>query len=243
MRSDILYLWNNIPLNTIKDSTQKNLELSSLDIEEALFIAHPQLSFCGVFQLIKNLPTTLTISEARMYANYGYALDSKLTELISRLPSLPEPFFKWCIEHNSSPRDLYPILSVKDLAPINEDLIHLHTIGVSRSLGSQILELLIECFLLDPNGAKTSAAHNGDEWLSQLKIKRYPQTYKSDLEKQQKMMSLPLPKDFQTRWQRQGDRSGLEVRFFISQEQELKKYSQLLQQTLENMSDKSHDAP
>lgn len=93
MRSDILYLWNTIPLNTIKDSAQKKLELSSLDIEEALFIAHPQLSFCGVFQLIKSLPTSLTISEARVYANYGFALDSKLTELISRLPALPEPFF------------------------------------------------------------------------------------------------------------------------------------------------------
>lgn len=243
MRNDLLYVWNAIPLNTQNTPSPKRLELNSLDIEDAICVVYPQLSFCGIYLLLDKLPKSLSIRTSRVYENYGYALDSKLAQLLTILSTLPCEFLNWCTEHNLSPRDLFPLLSMSNLQNVDEDLKKISSLALSRNLGAQILELVIECRLLSDSNEEQSSATTGDEWLQQLKSKRYPQTLLNDSEKQKKMLALPWPKDFQLRWQRQGDRSGLEIKFFVSHEKELPKFTQLLQQTIQKIEVKNNDTP
>ncbi len=243
MRNDVLYVWNSIPLNSENSLSPKRLELCSLDIEDAISVVYPQLSFCGIYKVLEKLPKSIGVSSSRVYENYGYALDSKLAQLLTTLPSLPAEFLDWCAEHSLSPRDLFPLLSLTNLQSVEEALKRISSLALSRNLGAQILELAVECRLLSLSESSESCASTGDEWLQQLKAKRYPQTAFSDSEKQKKMLELPWPKDFQLRWQRQGDRSGLEVKFFVSHEKELPKFTQLLQQTIQKIEVDSNDTP
>ncbi len=243
MRNDVLYVWNSIPLNPENSLSPKRLELQSLAIEDAISVVYPQLSFCGIYQLLEKLPKGLSVTSSRVYENYGYSLDSKLTQLLTILPTLPSEFLDWCAEHSLSPRDLFPLLSLTKLQSVEQDLKKISSLALSRNLGAQILELAVECRLLSLLEPSQSSMSTGDEWLQQLKAKRYPQTARSDSEKQKKMLELPWPKDFQLRWQRQGDRSGLEVKFFVSHEKELPKFTQLLQQTIQKIKADSHDTP
>jgi hypothetical protein len=243
MRNDVFYVWNSIPLNSEKSLSLKRLELNSLDLEDALCVVYPQLSFCGILQVLERLPNNVKINRARVYENYGYSLDSKLTQLLHILPTLPSTFLHWCAEHSLSPRDLFPLLSLPSSQAVQEELKKISALALSRNLGAQILELAVECRLLSSSEGSPLNATNGDEWLQQLKSKRYPQTLLSDSEKQKKMLALPWPKDFQLRWQRQGDRSGLEVKFFVSHEKELPKFTKLLQQTIQSLEVNNHDVP
>ncbi len=243
MRNDLLYVWNSIPLNPQNSLAPKRLELDSIDIEDAFSVVYPHQSFCGIYQMLEKLPKSLAINSSRVYENYGYALDSKLEQLLTVLPKLPSTFLNWSAEHSLSPRDLFPLLSLTILQTVDEDLKKISSLALSRNLGAQILELVVECHLLSTSEASTVSANTGDEWLQQLKMKRYPQTLLSDSEKQKKMLALPWPKDFQLRWQRQGDRSGLEIKFFVSHEKELLKFTHLLQQTIQNIEVNSNDTP
>ncbi len=243
MRNDVLYVWKSIPLNSENTLSPKRLELDSIDIEDAILVVYPQLSFCEIYQMLEKLPKSISVSSSRVYENYGYALDSKLTQLLQILPALPSVFLNWCAEHSLSPRDLFPLLSLPTLQTVEKDLEKINSLALSRNLGAQILELLVECILLSESKTSPTSGTTGDEWLQQLKSKRYPQTALSDSEKQKKMFALPWPKDFHLRWQRQGDRSGLEVKFFISHEKELPKFTQLLQQTIQTIEVNSNDTP
>jgi hypothetical protein len=186
MRNDVFYTWNSIPLNSEKSLSLKRLDLKSLDLEDAISVVYPQLSFCGIFQVLEQLPNNANISPSRVYENYGYALDSKLTQLLHILPSLPSAFLHWCTEHSLSPRDLFPLLSLPSSEAMQEELKKISALSLSRNLGAQILELAVECHLLSASEKGPLNATNGDEWLQQLKTQRYPQTLLSDSEKQKK---------------------------------------------------------
>ncbi len=234
MPNDVSYIWNSIALKAERTSSNKRVDLSSLEIEDALNVVYPKISFCGIFQLIQVLSHSLPITASKVYTNYGYSFDSKLVQLLTVLPSLPSPFLNWCTKHDLSPRDLFPLLSLTAPLEIENHLQKISELAVSRNLGAQILELLVECYLMSSQDlANQDLTNSAEDWLSQLKRARYPQTQNSDSEKQKRMMALPWPKDFQLRWQRNGDRGGLEVKFFVTNEQELLKFSKLLEQTMQ----------
>ncbi len=254
MHNKILYSWNSIALNPEEASSEKFLDLSSLTIEDALSVVYPALSFCELVETLKKLKTSALICEnlnqALVFTNYGFSLDSKLTRLLEVLPYMPAVFWNWCCKHSLSPRDLTPLLSVQSPQQLSLSLDSFNELQLSRNLGAQIIELLVECFLMDNADAdlftlsqnSPASKTSGDHWLQNLKTRRFPQTAKADSEKQKTLLSLPWTKDLQTRWLRQGDRSGVEVRFFAANPKELQKHVDQLQKIVK-VEKVFHDTP
>jgi hypothetical protein len=232
MQKHILYSWNSIALNPDSSQSDKFLDLSSLSIEDALTVAYPELSYCELIEVLKKLKASITVNEMALFAQYGFALDSKLQRLNEVVSTTPPRFWQWCLHHHISPRDLFPLLSLSSPQALAHSLEKFYDLMLSRSTGAQILELLVECFLIGqsdiflvslPDNAPTSLQPS-DHWLQNLKLLRFPQTLKADSEKQKYLLSLPWTKELQTRWLRQGDRSGVEVKFFAANSKELQKH-------------------
>lgn len=254
MHNKILYSWNSIALNPEEASSEKFLDLSSLPIEDALTVVYPQLSFCELIETLKKLKASPLIAEqmsqATVFANYGFSLDSKLERVLDMIPQIPILFWNWCCKHSLSPRDLTPLLSLQSPQQLSLCLNSFNELQLSRNLGAQIIELLVECFLMNETDADLFALCQnsptsksiGDHWLQNLKTQRFPQTAKADSEKQKTLLSLPWTKDLQTRWLRQGDRSGVEVRFFAANPKELQKHVDQLQKIVK-VEKAFHDSP
>lgn len=237
MHKNILYSWNSIALNPESSLSDKFLDLSTLSIEDALIVTYPELSYCELIEVLKKLKVSTPINEKIIFQQYGFALDRKLEQLNERLPSLPPSFWSWCLRHYLSPRDLFPLLSLASPQDLSLSLDKISEVQASRSLGTQLLELVVECFLIGTSDSDLvsllnnapSSMQPADHWLVNLKALRFPQTLKRDVEKQKSLLSLPWTKDLQTRWLRQGDRSGVEVKFFAATPKELQKHVEQLQ--------------
>ncbi|MBY0385099.1 hypothetical protein K2X05_08060 [bacterium] len=244
MKPSILYLWKSTALNPESAISEKYLDLSSLSIEDALIVAYPELSFCSLIEVLKRIEHSIVLDASKVFANYGFLLDSKLSHLLKIIPQFPPSFWQWCQKHSLSPRDLFPLLSLNSPQEISQCLEKFAEFSISRSLGAQILELSVECYLTTGNEALLIAdIKNGDQWLQYLKTLRFPNTVKSDLQKEKELLSLPWTKDLNTRWLRQGDRSGLEIRFFASNQKELLKHVQQLQNIITQVETNTHDSP
>lgn len=245
MPKKIFYSWNSIALNPEEAGSDKFLDLSSLTIEDAITVVYPELTFCELIETFNKLKAAPQIGESlnpsSLFANYGFSLDSKLGRLLEVIPQMPPLFWSWCCKHALAPRELFPLLSLQSPHQLSLCLDSFDELQLSRNLGAQILELLVECFLigetdeklfsLSKNSSPSKSA--GDHWLQNLKTQRFPQTTKADAEKQKALLSLPWTKDLQTRWLRQGDRSGVEVRFFVSNPKELQKHVDQLQKIVQ----------
>ena len=242
MKPSILYLWKSVALNPEAAVSEKYLDLSSLTIEDALSVAYPELTFSSLVEVLKRIEPSVSLDKSKVFANYGFLLDSKLSQLLLKIPHFPGSFWQWCQKHSLSPRDLFPLLSLNSPQDISQGLQIFSELTVSRSLGTQILELLVECYLL--TGDKASLVKNiknADLWLQNLKSLRFPNTLKSDLKKEKDLLSLPWTKDLNTRWLRQGDRSGLEIRFFASNHKELIQHVQRLQNIVTQGKAETHE--
>jgi len=64
---------------------------------------------------------------------------------------------------------------------------------------------------------------NINTWKSELKKLRYPQTTLSDQELKTKLEALPWPYGAKVKFERRGDRAGVEVKLFISSSADLTK--------------------
>ncbi len=250
MQKQILYSWNSIALNPDSSQSDKFLDLSSLSIEDALTVAYPELSYCELIEVLKKLRASVTFNDFALFAQYGFSLDSKLQRLNEVVSLTPSHFWQWCLQHHVSPRDLYPLLSLSSPQALTLCLEKFYDLMLSRNTGTQILELLVECYLIGQTDSSLlslsenvpASLQNGDHWLQNLKLLRFPQTLKADHEKQKQMLSLPWTKELQTRWLRQGDRSGVEVKFFAANPKELQNHVAQLNKIIDQ--EKTfHDTP
>ncbi len=238
MIKQLFYTWNSVALNPERSDALEVLDLTQIPIETAITVAYPSLPFCELVDVINRVQMATPLNVSVLLQNYGYAYDSKLQSLIEKLRPLPQIFWQWCQTRSLSPRDLFPFLSVSDLTTLNPLLQNFAQLNLTRQLGSQILEILIECILLkvpsDHLQPPSEKSEDGALWLQHLQHLRFPQTYSRDQEKQQTLMQLPWTKEIQTRWLRQGDRSGVEIRFFASSSSELQKRVQELQNVVQH---------
>ena len=161
-----------------------------------------------------------------------------LKNIARALLKMPVGFQDWCSEKKLSVHDLASLLSLGNL-DIKPVLLFILNLSCSKSQGTKALELAIEVLLMGkalelvcPDETKTS-----EQWLTHLHGLRYPETLKADIENEKKMEALPWPGSSQARWVRQGDKSGIELKLFVSNPTDLKKYLHSLakvQDLLEN---------
>ncbi|MCE3009711.1 MAG: hypothetical protein LW875_03765 [Proteobacteria bacterium] len=203
---------------------------------------YPDLSFAEFGLLMKvvefqGLP--FNFPREALAAQRGWNTNESFWKILKATQELPAGFLKWCAEKKMAPMECSPLLVAQDLnlSPLLLFIVHF---GFSKSQGSQALEMGIELLLLGKSFAdlKLDSIQSRDQiesWMSFLRDLRYPQTQTRDREVQAYFKSLPWPGSSQTRWVRQGDKSGLEIKLFVAQPSDLKRYLQSLNKVQEQL--------
>lgn len=196
-----------------------------------------ELTFVEMSRLILKAKNHSWFPLALIAQKFGWQANEQFFLIADRLNEMPAGFQKWCSDKKVSPLDLLPLLSAGDL-----DLKFLfHDIlqfNLSKSLGVKALELGIELMLMGNKPEEITSQRlltfigrdqtPGEAWIETLKHMRFPETAKRDLAHEQKMTSLPWPGTSHAKWTRQGDRAGIELKLFVTQPSDLKKYLQSL---------------
>ncbi len=179
---------------------------------------------------------------------FGFQYNDSFIKVCQVLQTTPENFRKWCAEKKVGPQDLMPLLSFTEkMNSLNVLFLEILQLKLSKALGVKALELGIELLMMGTAAESLSSQnlitnHNnkdknpGELWLEALSWLRYPETKARDEERRRQMDQLPWPGHSQARWVRQGDRAGIELKLFVAQPSDLKKYLNSLQ-TVQDMLD------
>lgn len=230
--------WNGLQLWTSTLPLQ-TLDLSSMPLDKALKSVYPNLLFtelCEIVECAQKLKATLDLDP--LFTNYQFRYDKKMQKTMETYWSLPTSVKIWSRGHDLSPKDVYPLCavpSVQTLFPVLEKMVSMRP---TRSQGAQAIELLAECALLEKINLHPQT-DSMSEWLTQLHSLRYPQAISRDQNRQKTMLS-GWTKMFSTRWLRQGDRSGVEVKFFIGSKKELSEKISTLTRIHDGWTDDEH---
>lgn len=225
-------LWTGLP----SELAEQNL--SAQLFHKALASIYQELSFSELALIVDwTEKAGIAFDREALFAFYQFRYDGKMEKTLLLWKTLPNAFRVWAAKHSVSPADLYPLCALNDISPIHAALLKIAGLQMSRSQGAQIVELLSECVLLktDPS-LWTKNSTSAADWIQSLNSIRFPQTQNRDSERQAKLLAS-WPKAFSTRWLRQGDRSGVEVKFFVSSKRELAEKITSLQRVHEGLSD------
>jgi len=112
--------------------------------------------------------------------------------------------------------------------PVHLDLFHkaadqVAGFGPSFSEGLQILEMLTDLVLMGHSEQLFLQQTDLATYKMHLKSLRYPQTTKRDEDLKTKLENLPWPYGSKVKFERRGDRAGVELKLFISSDVDLTK--------------------
>lgn len=196
-----------------------------------------ELSFVEAARLIEKAAAYSWLPLSLILSKFGWQPTDQFFKVAETLLKTPVGFQNWCSDKKVGPQDLLPLISAGELELkfLYHDILQF---GLSKSLGVKALELGIELILMGHVAENLSSERlltfvpknesPGEAWVSALKHLRYPETFKRDQEQAKKMSSLPWPGSSQAKWTRQGDRAGIELKLFVTQPSDLKKYMQSL---------------
>jgi hypothetical protein len=196
------------------------LDLSAMPFDKALKSVYPSLLFtelCEIVERTQNLKASVDLEQ--LFTNYQFRYDKKMRKTMDLFWELPISVKNWARNHDLSPKDLYPLCALSNINTIFTVLEKMISLRPTRSQGAQAIELLAECALLEKTNWDPQT-ENMSDWITQLHTLRYPQAIARDNDRQKTMLS-GWTKMFSTRWLRLGDRSGVEVKFFIGSKKEL----------------------
>lgn len=196
-----------------------------------------ELSFVEMAVLIQKAKAHSWFPISVIAQKFNWQANDNFFKTAEAILKCPKGFLDWAAEKKLSPLDFAPLLSADglELKFLYRDIL---TLGLGRSLGVKALELGIELLMMNHTPEMLAAdslvsvhprdVSVGDAWVLALKALRYPETFKRDQMAEAQMTSLPWPGTTQARWTRQGDRAGIELKLFVSQPSDLKKYLQSL---------------
>lgn len=140
----------------------------------------------------------------------------------------PEQLNSW-LETKKAPKDDLPFLRLikteEHYSILVQALEKFSIAKPSYSEGIKILELITEIIMLNPTQCGIQGLFEGFQssagWLKHLTQLRYPTTSQRDRELEKKMLSLPWPYGSKVKFERRGDRAGVELKMFITSEADL----------------------
>lgn len=169
---------------------------------------------------------------AEIAAKFHFQATEHFFNVAKALLKTPIGFQNWCADKKIGPQDLSSLLAARalDLKPLYLKILNL---GLSKSQGAQALETAIELLLMgisetDLQLSVSEESFQAEAWLELLKRKRFPEAFARDTAAQENMKNLPWPGSSQARWTRYGDKSGIELKIFVSNPSDLKKHMQSL---------------
>lgn len=206
--------------------------------------ANADLSFLQKLSLLQSPAFGHFFDPELVWASLPPRSPDELFTMSSLINALPEKFKSWLHEKDLQFYDLAPILSFKtdqnEFKSFSFILEKWDQINFSKSLGAQVIELLVELCLLGHTFDSLMKLWNapGDQVLRNLKILRFPQAALTDENK--KSHSLHWPSSTQVQAQRRGDRWGYNIHFFVSGHQELIKTIEQFKKAAEQWKNQSH---
>jgi len=211
-----------------KGNQALDLELS---LEETLFKAFPALSCVDAGRLYHALKNSgIKCDWEKLFTQHQLKWSEDLENLFLVLKGLPNNFLKWAAQKDLGFNELRILThGQKNIDGTNllKFLDKLVTLNPSRQIGAKILEYFVELedvSLLQEVLEKNSADHI----LQFLTEKRFPRTTLADNKASKQVQEFPWPSHVKAQWLRQGDRAGVEVKFFSSSSDDLKKKISLL---------------
>ena len=150
-------------------------------------------------------------------------------------------FITWLEAKKVKESDLIFTRALKN--PVHLDLFHkladqVALLNPSFSEGLKILELLTDLILMGHNEELFAQASQVDGYKVYLRSLRYPQTTQRDENLKTKLEALPWPYGSKVKFERRGDRAGIELKLFISSEVDLTKIMASLERVKQDLSAK-----
>ncbi len=148
-------------------------------------------------------------------------------------------FKTWAEDKKVKPTDLIFLRALKD--PVHLDLFHKladHVVHLHPTFAESlpIFEHLTDLILMGHGEELFLNMDNLETYKTYLKSLRYPHTSKRDEELKTKMESLPWPYGSKVRFERRGDRAGVELKLFISSDVDLTKILASLERVQKELS-------
>lgn len=186
-----------------------------------------ELSFAEMARLVDKAKNHQWLPIELIIQKFGWLANPSFYKVAECLLTTPIGFQNWCAEKKLGPMDLIPLASAKslNLIPLFHDILSLK---LSKSVGTKVLELAIELLLMGKSYSDI-APESSETWAQKLQQLRYPNSSQNDSLEKEKLISLPWPGMSQAKWARQGDKTGVELKLFVSQPSDLKKYLQSLE--------------
>lgn len=214
----------------------------ALDIWKSV---HPDLSFAECARLSLKLQNSPWTPET-LLSLWGFPWRDQQVVAAEWLLCQTESFQKWAAQKKLAPNDIagLRVVATEKLSPFLSEVIQR---DLSKSFALQLLELSVDLLYFEESSEKILSLwpkNKNDIELSlkNLKALRYPQTTALDLQLEGQMKSLPWPGTSQAKWVRHGDRAGIELKLFVSQPSDLKKYLVSLER-VQNIFDQADHAP
>ena len=194
-----------------------------------------ELSFVEVARLQSRAKAFAWFPISLIVQKFGWQPDDIFSAIAEQVLKTPEGFQRWAADKKLSPQDLQPLVSggSLDLKYLFHEIVSLQ---MPKALGAKALELAIDLMLMGRTandiGSEVLVPHLpsdlslSEAWVLRLTELRHPELFKQDQEAQAQMASLPWPGTTEARWIRQGERSGIELKLFVSKPSDLKKYLQ-----------------
>ncbi len=134
-------------------------------------------------------------------------------------------FKTWAINKNVKETDL---VFMRTLTSAQLDLFYraadqVALLGATFTEGLEIFEILADLILSGKIETLCSHTDTLTDYREHLRSLRYPIAFKRDQELKKKFESLPWPYGSKIKFERRGDRAGVEIKLFISSEVELTK--------------------
>jgi len=138
----------------------------------------------------------------------------------------PHFFAQWQIDKKVKPTDLVFTQALK--SSVQQQLFEkaadlLCSLRPSFSEGIKTLELIAELILMGHAESLFETASSFEAYQNSLRALRYPHTTQNDATLKTKLENLPWPSQAKIKFERRGDRAGVEVKFFVSSGPDLTK--------------------
>lgn len=190
----------------------------------------PDISFVAACEWLKKMSPKLSLTQhqqTELMQVWGFRWDEITIQTAQRVLSFEEHFLNWLHLKKVSPQELQ-VLNITDqisenlFNDFNSILSYITSQPCSRQQGIQILELSLELLALEKpvlsilnledslNGILPAAL------IKKLQTIRYPTTTSKDASRENILNTKRWPQNTEARWLRQGDRSGLELKIFIT---------------------------
>ncbi len=203
------------------------------DIIELFCSLYPELSFTESAHLRKELiELNFYLTELqrkplpteKLLSKYGIHWSENTVEVAEALLTQPKGFLKWASVKKIMPMDAMSLKLAADLN-LKEFYLRFLVLNPSKNHGVSIIEYFSDLMHMGRTAEELIGDYaDAETWLDHLKQLRYPEAHKQDELRKENLKSLNFSGSSQLRWARVGDKSGIEIKFFVSQPSDLQKH-------------------